>query len=89
MEGEFYRSYVSYEMYPVTIHCKGMKYKEATVLSAGFAAFGGNLHCVSAYVTLENGTPELAQEILEILDQNGNFVRQNDGSSYYCKPLSS
>ena len=74
---EFYRSYLSFEMYPVTIHCKGMKYKEATVLSAGFASFGCDVNKVSAFVTLQNGSPELAKELLEILNQDGNFVRCN------------
>ena len=77
MEGEFYRSYKTYSMYPVTIHCSGMKYKEATVLSAGFASFGCDIHRVSAYITLKNGTPELARELLEILNRDGNFVRHD------------
>lgn len=74
---EFYRSYLTFEMYPVTIHCKGMKYKEATVLSAGFAQFGCDVNKVSAFVTLKDGSPELAKELLEILNQDGNFVRCN------------
>ena len=82
MKEEFYRSYLSYEMFPVTIHCKGVKYKEATLLSAGFAAFGCDKNKVSAFVTMKNGTPELAKELLEFLDQNGNFIRCRDGSIF-------
>ena len=74
---EFYRSYLTFEMYPVTIHCKGMKYKEATVISAGFAPFGCDTNKVSAFVTLKDGSPELAKELLDILNQDGNFVRCN------------
>ena len=74
---EFYRSYLTFEMYPVTIHCKGMKYKEATVLSAGFSPFGCNANKVSAFVTLKNGLSELAKEFLDILNQDSNFVRCN------------
>lgn len=82
MKKEFYRSYLSYTMYPVTIHCEGMEYKGATVLSAGFAAFGCDIHRVSAFVTLKNGTPELAKELLEILNQDGNFIRCENGKSF-------
>ena len=82
MEGKFYRSYKTFAMYPITIHCKGMKYKEATILSAGFASFGCDIHKVSAYITLKNGTPELAKELLEILNQDGNFVRSNPVSNF-------
>ena len=82
MEDEFYRSYKTFAMYPITIHCKGMKYKEATILSAGFASFGCDIHKVSAYITLKNGTPELAKELLEILNQDGNFVRSNPVSNF-------
>lgn len=74
MEGNFYRSYKSYVMCPLTIHCKGMKYKEATIIAAGFAAFGADSHKVSAYVSIKDGTPELAKELLNKLDQKGNFV---------------
>ena len=75
MNGVFYRSYETFAMYPVTIHCNGMKYKDATILSAGFAQFGCDKHKVSAFITLKDGTPELAKEILEILNNDGNFVR--------------
>lgn len=77
MKKEFYRSYRTFEMYPTTIHCKGMKCGDATILSAGFASFGCDLHQVSAYITMKNGTPELAKRLLEFLDENGNFVRMS------------
>ena len=86
MKGEFYRSYIKFAMYPVTIHCKGMNYKEATILSAGFASFGSEKHRVSAYITLKNGSPELAKEILERLNNDGNFVRIDVTSSYLYGP---
>ena len=75
MKEEFYRSYRTFEMYPVTIHCNGMKCGNATILSAGFASFGGDVNKVSAFITMKNGTPELAKRLLEFLDENGNFVR--------------
>lgn len=87
MQGEFYRSYRSYAMFPITIHCSGMKYKEATILSAGFAAFGCDSWKVSAYITLKNGNPDLAKELLEILDLNGNFIRTNHDNGSIYNPL--
>ena len=77
MEGQFFRSYKTFEMYPLTIHCKGLKYKNATILSAGFAVFGCDIHKVSAYVTLQDGDPELAKVLLDCLNHNGNFSRNN------------
>ncbi len=73
MEGLFYRSYVSYEMYPITIHCKGFRYKDVEVLSAGFMAFGCDKHKVSAYIRVDKCSLDTIKELLEILDQNGNF----------------
>ena len=86
MKGEFYRSYNTFAMYPVTIHCKGMKYKNATILSAGFASFGCDSHRVSAYITLKNGSPELAKEILELLNNDGNFVREDPSVTCFYSP---
>ncbi len=82
MKGQFFRSYVTFEMFPVTIHCRGFRYKEATVLTAGFKSFGCDKHRVSAFITLKDGSPELAKELLEILDHQGNFTsfRFNDNS---------
>lgn len=74
MDGHFYRSYRSFPMYPITIHCSGAKYKGATIVSAGFARFGEFSDQVSAYVSIKNGTPDLAQELLEKLDSEGNFI---------------
>ena len=83
MEGQFFRSYVTFEMFPLTIHCRGFRYKEATVLTAGFKSFGCDKHRVSAFITLKDGTPDLAKELLEILDQQGNFTRcRFDNSSH-------
>ena len=81
MKGLFYRSYNRFPMYPVTIHCSGMKYKGATVLSAGFALFGLEDSGVSAYVTLENGNAETAKELLSILDETMNFPVLRHGES--------
>ena len=87
MKVERYRSYRSFAMFPITIHCKGMKYKGATILSAGFTGFGSDLHKVSAFVTLKNGNPDLAKELLEILDQNGNFIRTISDNGSLHNPL--
>lgn len=68
-----YRSYNRFPVCPVTIRCKGMKFKEATVLSAGFGLFGPSEPGVSAYITLKNGTLETASELISILDQTMSY----------------
>ena len=83
MKGFFYRSYNHFQMCPLTIHCEGMKYKDTTVLSAGFAIFGFERDGVSAYVTLEKCSAETAKELLTILDENMNFTFSRVGDDIF------
>ena len=69
----FYRSYNRFSVCPVTFHCKGMKFREATVLAAGFDLFGTAEPGVSAYISLENGTLDTAKELLSLLDRTVSF----------------
>ena len=87
MKKEFYRSYMSFEMYPVTIHCKGMKCGKATILSAGFDSFDCDQHRVSAYVTLKNGDMHIAKRLLEYLDEHKNFARMSAVEEAMYGPL--
>lgn len=64
-----YRSYIIHEMCPMTIHCRGVMYKGAILVSAGFRAYYSKPNQVSAYLTMIGGTAEISNELLDFMDQ--------------------
>lgn len=63
---------------PAKLACNGATYKGVKVLNAGFAPDESDANRTCAYVETDTDDEQLVNELLELLERNGNFTLDHE-----------